>query len=93
VVVQKLGVTNSGHLLTQHCVALIPNGEQGDGGVAEDQQLALTKLCEGLVGSPLQSVVEVIALRRGKPRHHSRVSGLSQDVHMDHAAPQPELMV
>jgi hypothetical protein len=45
------------------------------------------------VGSPLQSVVEVIALSRGKPIRHSRVSGVSQNFHMDLAAPQPELTV
>jgi hypothetical protein len=33
---QKLGVTNGGHALTPHCVALIPDGEQGNGGVTED---------------------------------------------------------
>jgi hypothetical protein len=34
---RKLGVTNGGHALTPHRVALIPNGEQGDGGVTEDR--------------------------------------------------------
>jgi hypothetical protein len=48
----KLGVTNGGHVLTPHRVALIPNREQGDGGVDEDWQVALTELREGLVGSP-----------------------------------------
>jgi hypothetical protein len=37
VVGQKLGVTNGGHMLTPHRVALVPNGEQGDSGVAEDR--------------------------------------------------------
>jgi hypothetical protein len=32
-------------------------------------------------------------LSRGKPSRHSWVSGVSQNVHMDLAAPQPELMV
>jgi hypothetical protein len=36
VVGQKLGVANGGHVLTPHRVALIPNGEQSDGGVTED---------------------------------------------------------
>jgi hypothetical protein len=57
---QKLGVANDSHTLTPHRVALIPNGEQGDGGVDEDRQVALTELREGLVSSPLQSVVEVV---------------------------------
>jgi hypothetical protein len=52
-VCRKLGVTNGGHALTPYRVALIPNGEQGDGGVAEDRQVALTELREGLVRSPL----------------------------------------
>jgi hypothetical protein len=50
---RKLVVTNGGYALTPHRVALILNGEQGDGGVAKDWQVALTELCEGLVGSPL----------------------------------------
>jgi hypothetical protein len=33
---QKLGVADGGHVLTPHRVALIPNGEQGKGGVAEN---------------------------------------------------------
>jgi hypothetical protein len=36
VVGRKLGVANGGHVLTPHRVALIPNGEQSDGGVTED---------------------------------------------------------
>jgi hypothetical protein len=34
---RKLGVTDGGHALTPHRIALIANGEQGDGGVAEDR--------------------------------------------------------
>jgi hypothetical protein len=90
---QKLWITNSGYTLTPHRVALILNGEQGDGGVAEDRQVALTELCEGLMGSPLQSVVEVVTPSRGKPSCHGRVGGVSRNVHMDLAVPQPELMV
>jgi hypothetical protein len=55
--------------------------------------VALTKLREGLVGSPLQSVVKVVTPSRGKPSHHGRVGGVSQNVHMDLVAPQPELTV
>jgi hypothetical protein len=90
---RKLGVTDGGHVLTPHRVTLIPNGQQGDGGVTEDQQVTLIELCEGLVGSPLQSVVEVIAPRRGKASRHGRVGGVSQNVHIDLAAPQPKLTV
>jgi hypothetical protein len=90
---QKLGVTNGGHALTPYHIALVLNGEQGDGGVTEDRQVALTELREGLVGSPLQCVVEVVAVSRGIPSRHSRVSGVSQNVHMDLAVPQPELTV
>jgi hypothetical protein len=89
----KTRVANGGHALTPHRVALILNGEQGKGGVAENRQVALTELREGLVGSPLQSVVKVITSSRGKPSRHGRVGGMSQNVHMDLAAPQPELMV
>jgi hypothetical protein len=86
---QKLGVADGGHVLTPHRVAQILNGEQGNGGVAETRQVALTELREGLVGSPLQSVVEVAVSSRGKPSHHGRVGGVSRDVHVDLAAPQP----
>jgi hypothetical protein len=87
------GVNNSGHALTPHRVALVLLREQGNGGVTEDWQVALTELREGLVGSPLQSVIEVVASSRGKPSHHSQVSGVGRNVHMDLATPQPKLMV
>jgi hypothetical protein len=90
---RKLGVADSGHTLTPHCVALILNGEQGDGGVTEDRQVALTELREGLVGSPLQSVIEVIAPSHGKPSRSGWVGGVSRNVHMDLAVPQPKLIV
>jgi hypothetical protein len=50
---RKLGVANGSYTLTPHHVVLIPNGEQGNGGAAEDRQVALTELREGLVGMPL----------------------------------------
>jgi hypothetical protein len=50
---QKLGVADGVHALTLHRVALILNGQQGNGGVTENWQVALTELCVGLVGSPL----------------------------------------
>jgi hypothetical protein len=53
----------------------------------------LTELREGLVGSPLQSVIEVVAPSRGKPSRHGRISGVGRSVHMDLAAPQPERTV
>jgi hypothetical protein len=90
---QKLGVADGGHTLTLHRVALILNGEQGNGGDAENLQVALTELREGLVGSRLQSVIEVITPSRGKPSRHGQVGGMSWNVHMDLAAPQPKLMV
>jgi hypothetical protein len=90
---RKLRVANGGHALTPHHVALIPDGEQGNGGVTEDRQVSLTELREGLVGSPLQSVVEVVTPSCGKPSRHSWVGGVSWNVHMDLAVPQPELMV
>jgi hypothetical protein len=50
---RKLGVADGGHTLTPHRVALVPNGEQGNDGVTKNRQVALAKLYEGLVGSPL----------------------------------------
>jgi hypothetical protein len=92
-VVWKLGVGDSGHALTPYRIALIPDEEQGNGGVVENRLVVLTKLCEGLVGSPLQCVVEVVTPSRGEPRRHGRVSGVSWNVHMDLAVPQAELTV
>jgi hypothetical protein len=93
VVGRKLRVANGSHTLTPHRVALVPNGEQGDGNVAEDWQVGFTELREGLVDNPLQSVIEVIASSCGKPNRHSQVSGVSQNVHMDLVVPQLELTV
>jgi hypothetical protein len=90
---QKLRVTDGGHTLTPQRIALVPNGKQGNGGVAEDWQVALTELHEGLVGSPLQSVIEVVPLSRGKSSCHDRVSGVCRNVHIDLAAPQSELTI
>jgi hypothetical protein len=50
---RELGVTDGGHALTPHRVALVSNGEQGNGDVPKNRQVALTELCEGVVGSPL----------------------------------------
>jgi hypothetical protein len=74
---RKLRVTDGGHASTPHHVLLIPNGEQGNGGVTENRQVALIELREGLVGSPLQSVVEVITSSRGKLSHHGQFDGVS----------------
>jgi hypothetical protein len=80
VVSQKLGVTNGGHTVSPYHVALILNRDQGNDGTVEDQQVALIELREGLVGSPLQSV---ITLSCGELSHHGRIRGMSQDVHVD----------
>jgi hypothetical protein len=90
---RKLGVADGSHEHTPHHIALIPNGEQGNGGVTEDRQVVLTKLREGLVGSPLQSVIEVITPSPGKPSRHGRGGGVSQNVHVDLAVPQPKLTI
>jgi hypothetical protein len=86
---RKLGVTNGGHALTPYRIALIPNEEQGNGGVAKDRQVALTELREGLVDSPLQSVVEVVTPTHGKPSRHGQVGGVSWNVYMDIQRPSP----
>jgi hypothetical protein len=41
---RKLRVADGGHALTPHRVALVPNGEQGNGGVTENWQVAPTEL-------------------------------------------------
>jgi hypothetical protein len=53
---RKLGVPDGGHALTPHRFALILNGGQGSGDVTKNWQVALIKLREGLVGSPLHVV-------------------------------------
>jgi hypothetical protein len=90
---RKLGVIDDGHTLTPHRIALILHGKQGNGAVAEDWQVVLTELHEGLVGSPLQSVIEVVTSSRGKPSRYGLIGGVSRNVHMDLVAPQPKLMV
>jgi hypothetical protein len=90
---RKLGVADGGHALTPHHVALILNGEQRNGGIIENRQVVFTELCESLVGSPLQSVIKVLTPSRGKPNRHGRVGGVSQNVQVDLAAPQPELTI
>jgi hypothetical protein len=87
---QKVRVANGGYTLTPHHVVLVPNGEQGDGGAIEDRQVALTELREGFMGSPRQSVVEVIDPIRGEPSHHGQVKGVSRDVHVDLTASTPK---
>jgi hypothetical protein len=57
--------------------------EQGNGGAVMVRQVVLTKLHEGLVGNPLQRVIEVVTLSRGEPSRHAQVGGVSQDVHVD----------
>jgi hypothetical protein len=44
---RKLGVTDGGHTLTPHHVALVLNGEQGNDDIAENRQVVLTELREG----------------------------------------------
>jgi hypothetical protein len=34
---RTLGIADGGHALTPHHVALVPNGEQGKGGVVENR--------------------------------------------------------
>jgi hypothetical protein len=84
---RKLGVTDGGHALTPHRIALVSNGDQDNSGVTENWQVVLTELREGLVGSPLQSVVEDVTPNRGKSSCHDWVGGVSRNVHMDLAAP------
>jgi hypothetical protein len=90
---RRLGVADGSHALTPYLVALIPNRKQGNGDVIENRQVVLTELHEGLVDSPLRSVVKVVTSSRGKPNRHGWVGGVSRNIHMDLAAPQPELTV
>jgi hypothetical protein len=93
VVSRALGVTNGGQALTPRCVALVLDGEQDNSGADEARQVALTKLREGLVGSPLQGDIEVVAGGRGEPGRHAWVRRVSWDVHVDLAASTPKLTV
>jgi hypothetical protein len=86
-------VANGGQALTPNCVALVPDRKQGNSNAIETQQVALTKLHEDLVGNPLQSVIEVVALSRGEPSRHARVRGVSWDVHVVLTMRMPKLTV
>jgi hypothetical protein len=55
--------------------------------------VALTELREGLVGSRLQSVIEVIASSCGELGHHARVAGVSRDIHVELTASTSKLTV
>jgi hypothetical protein len=90
---RTLGVAHSGQALAPHRVALILNREHGNGGAGKAQWVALIELCAGLVGNPLQGVVEVITGVRGELGCHARVGRVSHDVHMDLAASTPKLTV
>jgi hypothetical protein len=72
VVCQTLGVAHSGQVLTPRRVALVLDREHGNGGAGKVRQVALKEHREGLVGSPLQGVIEVVAGGRGEPSRHAR---------------------
>jgi hypothetical protein len=84
---RTLGVTHSGPALAPCHAALVLDREHGNGGAGKARQVALTELHEGLVGSPLQGVVEVIAGGRGE------LGRVSRDVHVDLVASTLELTV
>jgi hypothetical protein len=93
VVHRTLGVAHSGQALAPRCVALVLNGEEGNGGAGKALQVALIEFREGLVGSPLQGVIEVKVGGCGEPGHHARVGRVSRDVHVDLKASTPKLTV
>jgi hypothetical protein len=84
-----LRVTHSGLALAPRRVALIMNREQGNGGASKTRQVVLTELHEGLVGSRLQGVIEVVAGGHGELGRHARVRRVSRDVHVDLTASTP----
>jgi hypothetical protein len=90
---RTLGVAHGGQALTPCRVALVLDREQGNGGAGEARQVAITELREGLVVSPLQSVIEVVAGSHGEPGHPVWVRGVSRDVHVDLVASTSELTV
>jgi hypothetical protein len=88
VVSQTLAVVHSDQALTPRHVALVLDGEHG-----KARQVALREFHEGLVGSPLQSVVKVIIGSCGEPGLHAWVRGVSRDVHVDLTTSTLELTV
>jgi hypothetical protein len=65
----------------------------GNGGVGKARQVALIELREGLVGSPLQGIIEVVVGGHGELGRHARVGRVGQDVHVDLVASTPKLTV
>jgi hypothetical protein len=72
-----------------------PRSKQGtcNGNAGKARQVVLIELHEGLVGSPIQGVIEVVAGGRGEPDRHARVRRVSRDVHVDLAASMSEIRV
>jgi hypothetical protein len=67
------GVIDGSHAPTPSLVALILNGQQGNRSASGVLQVSLTELHEGLVGSPLQRVIQVISCGRSSPNRQARV--------------------
>jgi hypothetical protein len=55
--------------------------------------VVLTELREGMVGSPRQCVIEVVAGDHGELGRHARVGRVSRDVHVDLTVSTPKLTV
>jgi hypothetical protein len=89
----KCGVGSGGQVLTPFRVTLVLNGEQGNNSADEARQIVFIELHEDPVGSPLQSVTELVSCGGHEPRHHARVRGVSRDIHVDLTMPMSELTV
>jgi hypothetical protein len=90
---RKCGVGSGVQVLTPFRVALVLNGEQGNNSADEARQMVFIELHEDPVGSPLQSVAELVSCGGREPRHHARVRGVSWDIHVDLTMPMSELTV
>jgi hypothetical protein len=74
-------------------VVLILDREQDNGGTGKVGQVALTELREGLVGSALQGVIEIVVGGCGEPSRHAQLGRVSRDILVDLIASTPELTV
>jgi hypothetical protein len=85
-------ITGGFHSPPPSLIALVPDGEQGNGSVGGVQKVLLTKHLERLVCYHLQRVAHVMPAVRHGPSHLARLLRVERDVKANLAMPNPELV-